>query len=399
MPDPFHFYDESALVDRLTKALRRRNQEVIFLVGAPLSAPMGPGSRGVPGVGGVIDLIKREFAEDPEQLAKLKEDVSTAGGRYYQAAFLFLQGRRGQQTANEIVRQAVCGARIRGCEHLGPAFDAVSDEACKFMDSDIAGWELNPGTEFLGRLLAAYPERFGRSILTTNFDPLIEVAIRRSGGQFFRTTLHLDGNLAQTEGTGCHVIHLHGYWHGSDTLHTARQLGQPRPRLRASLASLLRKKLVVVSAYGGWDDAFTEALMDVVRDDGAYPEVVWTFHEATPTLVESLASRLASGFNRGRVSLYSGIDCHTLFRRLFEEWSSLEPVGMPSVPGQSNPVRVSPELAHKIASRPQPKIILEGDDEDRPPLVEICVGREPEFQTLQGSDAKVVVSNWNWGPG
>ena len=94
-----------------------------------------------------------------------------------------------------------------------------------------------------------------------------------------RTMLHADGNLSQTEGTGCHVIHLHGYWYGSDTLHTARQLGQSCPRLKASLSSLLRNKLVVVCAYGGWDDAFTEALMDVVRDDTAHPETLYVLLE------------------------------------------------------------------------------------------------------------------------
>src|SRR5207253_4932818 len=117
-----------------------------------------------------------------------------------------------------------------------------------------------------------------RSILTTNFDPLIEVAIQRAGGHYFRTMLHSDGNISQTEGNGCHVIHLHGYWHGCDTLHTTRQLSHPRPHLKDSLTHLLRNKLVVVCAYGAWDDAFTEALMDVVRDDTAYPEVIWTFY-------------------------------------------------------------------------------------------------------------------------
>jgi len=122
------------------------------------------------------------------------------------------------------------------------------------LEADLSGWHLNPGTEALGKLVAQFPNHFGKTLLTTNFDPLLEVAIQRVGGLFYKTVLHSDGNLGQTEASGCHVVHLHGFWLGTDTLHTARQLGQPRPHLKDSLRSLLRNKLVVVCAYGGWDD-------------------------------------------------------------------------------------------------------------------------------------------------
>ena len=289
-----------------------------------------------------------------------------------------------------IVRTAVRGARNSGSVYVSADLDPSAEDACRLMDSDVVGWFLSPATENLGRLVAGYPERFGRSLLTTNFDPLIEVAVRRAGGQYFRTTLHLDGNLSQTEGTGCHVIHLHGYWYGSDTLHTVRQLGQSRPRLRASLSSLLRHKLVVVCAYGGWDDAFTEALMDVVRDDGAYPEIIWTFHSPQPTLGESLERLLEPGINRGRVNLYSGIDCHRFFPSLYDAWSRLEDPRRPPAPAQSNPVRVSNKLSQEIAALRGAQTVLEGDDEDRPPVVEICVGREAELKAMVSSPAKVV---------
>ncbi len=91
----------------------------------------------------------------------------------------------------------------------------------------------------LGQLIATYPETVGKVVLTTNFDPLIEVSIARHGGAFYRTVLPMDGNLGQTVGTGTHVVHLHGYWHGYDTLHTTHQLRQERPELRRSLARLV----------------------------------------------------------------------------------------------------------------------------------------------------------------
>lgn len=390
MAQAFHYYDRTALIERLSTGLKRHRQEVVFLVGAPLSAPLQPGGPGVPGVEGIIDLIRDEFAGEPAQLSVLDEELKDAGAKRYQIAFVFLQGRRGQQAANEIVRTAVRAARAPEAVYVGSNFDYGPDEACRLMDTDLGGWALSPGTESLGRLAAAYPGIFGRSILTTNFDPLIEVAIRRSGGQYFRTTLHADGNLAQTEGSGCHVIHLHGYWYGSDTLHTPRQLGQARPRLKASLASLLRDKLVVVCAYSGWDDAFTDAMMEVVRDDAARPEVIWTFLSPEPGLDDSLSSRLGPGIDRGRVTLYGGIDCHQLFPTLYDSWQQME-VGKaaPAIP-QSNSVRVNADLREKIEAKAVMPSVIEGDDEDRPPVVEIFVGRSDELKQVEESNVRAV---------
>jgi len=257
------------------------------------------------------------------------------------------------------------------------------------MELDASGWSLSPGTEHLAKLATSYPEYFGRTILTTNFDPLLEVAIQRSGGHYFRTNLHADGNLS-TEGMGCHIIHLHGYWRGSDTLHTGRQLGQPRPRLKASLASLLRNKLIVVTAYGGWDDTFTEALMDVVSDETAYPEIIWTFYNPDLTKQESLLQRIEPGINRGRVDLYVGINCHAFLQKLHQTWDTANAERPLSAPTPSNPVRISGVLREQVLVRTTPQIVLQGDDEDNPPFVEVCVGRESELATLRSTNANII---------
>jgi hypothetical protein len=215
MSEPnYYFHDEGALLERLVTGLRKRSQEVVFLVGSPLSAPCQPGSPGVPGVEGVIDLIRSEFADDVSQLAMLNHQLDSAGSNRYQEAFLFLQGRRGQRTANEIIREAVLKAWIGRPPLVN---NQNPDDSCRAIELDVRGWPITPGIEALGKLIAAYPDSFGRLILTTNFDPLLEISIRRADGSSFRTTLHADGNLSQTEAAGCHVIHLHGYWYGSDT--------------------------------------------------------------------------------------------------------------------------------------------------------------------------------------
>ena len=161
MSQTHNFYDEDALLERLLNGLKKRRQEVVFVVGSALSTPMVQGTAGVPGVDGVIDLIRREFEDDVTQLARLNNTLDAAGGSRYQEAFVFVQGRRGPQTANEIVRSAVLGAWIS----TSPSIDAHNEanlEELRVMELDLQNWALNPGTQAVGRLIAGYPARFGR---------------------------------------------------------------------------------------------------------------------------------------------------------------------------------------------------------------------------------------------
>lgn len=392
---PLHYYDESALLERLTVGLKRSDRPVVFLLGSPLAAPLNPQLSGVPLVDGVIDLIRQEFL-DPDQRTSFEQAVTTAPNPY-QAAFTFLLGRRGPDAANEVIRRAVWAARkpIFGSASVYSPSNATSEESCKSLDTDYDGWAIQPGAEALGRLITAYPQRFGHALLTTNFDPILEVAIGKAGGHYYRTVLHRDGFLNQTSSTGCHVIHLHGYWYGADTLHTPRQLTQNRPRLKASLATLLEGKILVVCGYGGWDDVVTQALMETVLDDSAKPEIVWTFRAKQPNQSERAIQQLAAGIDRGRVGLYAGIDCNLFFPRLLEKWATLEP----SVTNITPTVRSTKIVSFVSASISPPSIpaslplsqsqILEGDDQDHPPLVDMCLGRERELSELASSSCRV----------
>ena len=56
-------------------------------------------------------------------------------------------------------------------------------------------WHLNNGLQAAGHMFTKHAEYCGTNILTTNFDPLIEVAIREKGGKVSRTVLHGAGML------------------------------------------------------------------------------------------------------------------------------------------------------------------------------------------------------------
>ncbi len=392
--DPNDFYDAKALLARLSNGILGSGRQIVFVVGSALTAPRSAGERGVPGVDGVIDLIGSELADDERQ--DLARKMAGATNKY-QDAFHFLLGSRGPQTANQVIRKAVASARLDAVarESGYELTVSTSDDACRGFEADPAGWHLTPGVKALGELAVGHPTSFGRVMLTTNFDPLIGVAITAAGGVSFRTILHRDGNIGSTEGDGSHIVYLHGYWYGSDTLHTPRQLNQDRPQLQSSLANLLRNQIVVVLAYGGWDDAFTRALVDVVVDDNAFPEVVWCFRDEVPRVRTDLLELLRPGIDRGRISFYGGVDCHEFLPALVARWDSLE---APVVPKRALPLRPSREETQRTGTAGAVEAESEfsnrthrlvNTEADRPPVVDYYVGRSGDLSDLEDASFRV----------
>jgi tetratricopeptide (TPR) repeat protein len=139
--------------------------------------------------------------------------------------------------------------------------------------------------------------------------------------------------------------------------------------------------------------------MEVVRDLTENPEVLWTFFSAQRRPGEEIEKQLGPGIDRGRVNLYAGVDCNQFFPRLFERWSTLQPTSPLPPIAQSNLVRVPDDFDEEVRKQREGPTIIEGDDEDRPPLVEICVGREPELRSIRYSNARVVFVTGMGGQG
>lgn len=396
------FFTRAALLDRLTDGVKQSGRPVVFLVGSAITAPVSGSSAGVPNVSGVIDLIRDEFAADRQ--AELEDALALAGNKY-QEAFSFLLARRGQNFVNNVVKRAVWKARkaIPGDDTASPYVpdSSTNEEMCVEFDAEYLAWSLTPAAESLGRIASNEPKLFGQCILTTNFDPLIEVSIGRAGGSYYRTSVHRDGDLGQTAAPGCHVIHLHGYWHGGDTLHTPRQLTQDRPRLKASLAHILRSKTLVVCGYGGWDDVFTKTLLELIQDDRETPEVIWTFFGEGSSVESQLLEGLRPGLDRGAVTLYHGIDCHEFLPALSAAWapdaqfaSEASPEALVEAAQVAEKAltlsSILPPPPYVISPKREGRLVFDARDQDRPPLVEYYVGRSKEAELLDKTKARVI---------
>ena len=360
-----------------------------------------------------MELIRQEFVGS-SALEEFDRVVQSESINQYQKAFEFLHGRRGQDAANAIVRTAVWRAiNATNWPSTIPITSAtpkdVDPDICKALEKEIDVWILPRAVDLLGHILVNYSDTFGKTLLTTNFDPLIEVSIRKHGGSRYRTVLPEDGNLEQTVSEGTHIIHLHGFWSGYDTLHTPQQLGRPRPRLRRSLARTLEASTLVVVGYGGWDDVITQTLLEIVSDPMSTPEILWTFHDDNEAEIqaskESLLSSLAPGIQRGRVLLYRGVDCCSLFSDINEKLES-------SYPSRINPATgphmttVIRETSSGNGSQRQVRIAIDFDlpslsstEPDSPLFVDPWIGRNHELQILESATTPVAFVTGMGGQG
>lgn len=397
------FYDRAALQDRLTFGVRDIGRPVRFLVGSAVSAAPDSATAGVLRVSEIIALIRSDLPED--RLDEFDTELAK-GGNPYQAAFSYLLGRKGQQSANEIVKRAVLNSRrpiYSSTDQSAPSLQPrLTDDICAGLEDDVDGWTLAPAVAALGSMVASSPSIFGKHIFTTNFDPLLSVAIKRAGGRLHRTALHRDGDIGQTKADGCHVVHCHGYWYGSDTLHTPRQLTQDRPRLKTSLARVLGDDLLVVSGYGAWNDVITKTLIDVALDDRMSPEIIWTFREDDPQIDENLLAILTPGIERGRVSLYRGIDCHEFFPTVASYWAQTtdESPGINMRAPTTRAVRApKPAVDAPTLKKPSGQVFFDNHDRDTPPDVQFYVGRDDDVQFVDKARQAVVILTGIGGQG
>lgn len=327
---PLEVHPKEALINA---ALMTR-RPVAFLIGSPLSLKNGVG---VPGTTTMLDFVRAEIRDRAAiALPQFESALSgKVGADAYQTAMKWLGVNAGQDAVNDVIANAVLRARKAGTGEPPAGKDGEPDD-----------WSIPDGTNGLAELVTRGGERFLGPILTTNFDPLVSLAVRKFGGRAGRRVLTSDGTLAAAEDEDgiCNVVHLHGYWRNSETLHTQAQLTNPRPKLKASLQRLLvfQQRTLIVAAYGGWDDVFTASLVELMNDEQAKLDVIWCFYESDPDKVELKYSKLLNAVRPAivlnRFRAFGGIDCHSIFTEI-----------LTTLRGMSSPAAVAPVVSSPLA--------------------------------------------------
>ncbi len=266
----------------------------------------------MPGVEGVIEIIT-EYTKDvglyDDYIENVKAEALTDR---YQESFEFISNWAERNAPNEIIKKAVLQSFDTSAETWFLP-EAIRD-LCDFINQDNSNV---------------------KTILTTNFDPLIEFGLKKLGRATASHLLDSDGNLGATHYSDektIDIVHLHGYWADANTLHTQTQLKSPRKMLRASLKRLLGESTILVIAYGGWDDVFIEALEQVTSDTQIDVDILWGFYnsDSDSILINNIKLlNMVEPFKiRNSFRAYSGVDCKTIFKELLavKKTQPIEPV-------------------------------------------------------------------------
>jgi len=284
---------------------------IAFLTGSGISAGAVPMSKSI------VELIRRPLS-DPDKVAfdehlKLARDDAER----YQQAFQWLSLRRDANYRDRVIQLATLAA----CDKSGiPEVEYIRRSG----DLELATerWRLPDGQSALGRILTGLPAELRGPVLTTNFDPLTEISVRRAGGavNFFVNADDSSflGNL-RVQNTPF-VLHLHGFWRDSATLSTPEQLELHRPTLEASLRYVLEHYTLVVIGYGGWSDVVTRIIQELVAQQRADSlDILWAFYEKphrVADLVKSFSALTSLAAAPGNVQFYADVDANKFFPRL-----------------------------------------------------------------------------------
>ncbi|MFI5909607.1 SIR2 family protein [Dactylosporangium sp. NPDC051541] len=311
---------ELRLIDEVVSAIRHGGT-VTLILGAGMTMPA------VPGLDELVELADRYAAglgDDGELTQSLRQareslDPHALPIEIYLAYRRVFTARRSPGEFDVVAQQAVLAGYRTPDLSLSPLathgiWQRVDLRLGERVENSLDWWELPAGVRAVGRLLAGRPDEFGNSILTTNFDPLFEVAVRQTGRQAVSVPVNPDGRPdRRPEGEGAvQVFHLHGFWRPVSDEVRSPLLHDPAPDADASeptsraLAELITGDVVVVVGYSGWDDTVAGALRAVAANRPV--RVLWAVHDAAPI---RLPDRLA-----GLVEFFTDIHGDDLFTGL-----------------------------------------------------------------------------------
>lgn len=278
--------------EKLLKRIQK-SEPFSLVLGSALTSEID--GKGIPGVDRVPDFVLSYIIEKDDEEDYYEYISSKSSKEKYQASIQYISDVYGQNAVNEII-SAVVKSNI----------DHVTGES--YIPESVKG---------LAKLIEIGKVK---TILTTNFDTLIEEELDNLGVKYNSISIVSDSTIPSNSNELPTIVHLHGKWDEGDTMHTESQLGNNRLKIQSSIRSILSKDNVCVMAYGGWEDSFTRTLAEIVHDNESNYEISWCFYNSNAEDLDKfnkeLFLKLSAATDRGRVKYFKGINCHTVFNRI-----------------------------------------------------------------------------------
>lgn len=276
----------------------KKGREVSFLLGSAVSCSKD--GQGVPNVSGMNEILQ-EYMHDLDiydDFENSEDGLSVT--EKYQKGFEYLLKVGDQDDVKEIMSRAMSNAKN--------GEDWLITKTLKDLSVLVSETNLNV-----------------QSILTTNFDPLIEEALSNVGKECNVYNLIIDqpiGSVRSYSGSSIPVVHLHGIWNG-DTMHTQTQLTVLRKKIETSIKNILGISKLYVIGYAGWDDVFLHALKDIVHDFQPSYNIRWAFYSPSSEEIlrehNQLIDIVKPALTNARFQAYGGVDCTNFFEDVVKE--------------------------------------------------------------------------------
>lgn len=261
------------------KGLRSESdRKVVFIVGSGLSNDLMPTTLQMTGF--FRSVIPSEG------LARFDESMATINGTGlgYQNAASLVKRMAGDIKLARTIRRCVLDC-ITDIDETQKKHLVDFGEDCNQFELS-HDWPVSTPHSRLADYIASLPASQHGPIITTNFDPLLEIALRSAGVPARAVPIPLDNAPTKDQlynGTELPVLHIHGYWTSDTTLSTIGQLTRERPTLANLLDDVLQNVDIVVIGYGGWLDAFMRFL--VARINTLHvknSQILWSTHDSDP---------------------------------------------------------------------------------------------------------------------
>ncbi|MDR7276449.1 SIR2 family protein [Catenuloplanes atrovinosus] len=315
---------EQLLADRLYESFRREEQ-ITLILGS------GIGADATPGVADVLRLAE-QYAVGRSDGGDLTRMLALARVRRGEGppSELYTEYRRifanwvGGDGFDVIAQQAVLEKyrppdRLAGPLATHGLWQRVTAELGEDLENDLGSWMLSPAVEALGAVLAGLPGAFDNRVLTTNFDPQLEIAIRTASGRAITTPLDVDGRWDRDNAYdgAVRVFHLHGFWRpvvaGDRTplVHDPSRFTR-KPTI-GPVADLITGETVCVIGSSDWAGTITSALVEVAQQRPV--TVLWALHPDDPEGAARRCEQLR-GEGVARVECFAGVDAERLLSGL-----------------------------------------------------------------------------------
>jgi tetratricopeptide (TPR) repeat protein len=126
------------------------------------------------------------------------------------------------------------------------------------------------------------PAAFSRLILTTNFDPFLQIALQAVNHLYFMSDspeVGVSDEILDDQIDAIHLVYLHGSVHRRSQLASDEDIQRLKRKNAQILAPVLKRHGIIVLGYSGWDDVIVEALAECETFDYG---LFWCGLEADP---------------------------------------------------------------------------------------------------------------------